>query len=295
MNTPPLLLVGLLASFAHVHAQVSAGLVLSQDQFMPGESIPVAVRITNFSGQTLKLGQNNSWLRFNLDRKDGPPALAISDLPLQGEFELTTSTIATKRADLAPHYENLRPGRYTLSANVRLEEWGRVLQTPVVEFDVIQGTVLWEQPFGLPTPPGSTTPPEIRRYALQQALHLKQVKLYARVTDGSGTRTYRVFPLGPMLTFSTPEKQIDRQSRLHVLYQYGARSFYYLVVDPDGQLLVRQTHDYAGASRPILALSPAGDLEVRGGVRRPAPDDFPPPAPPSEPESPPAVPDPATP
>jgi hypothetical protein len=50
------------------------------------------------------------------------------------------------------------------------------------------------------------------------------MKLYVRVTDDSGNRVFGIFPLGPMLTFSTPEKQIDKESHLHVLYQTGARA-----------------------------------------------------------------------
>jgi hypothetical protein len=247
---------------------------------MPGEDIHVALRITNFSGQTLKFGLDNRWARFSLDLKDGPPVIQLSDVPLQGEFDLPSSTVATKRANLAPHFETLRPGRYTISAQIRLADWNRILEPTPVEFDVIQGTVLWEQTFGLPDPPEVTTPPELRRYVLQQAIHLKQMKLYVRVTDARGDHSFAVFPLGPMLTFSTPEKQIDRLGQLHLLYQYGARSFYYCIINPDGRLIVRLTYDYDGPSRPVLALNPQGHLTVRGGIRRPARDDYPPPPPP---------------
>jgi hypothetical protein len=256
-----------LACVVAAQAQLSLGVVLSQDQFLPGESIQVSVRITNFSGQALTLGGDNQWLRFTLDAKEGPPPLQISDIPVRGEFTLESSTIATKRADLVPHFETLKPGRYILKASARIDA--------PIEFDILQGSSLWEQSFGVPQAAHADGRPEIRRYSLQQAIHLKQMKLYVRVTDLAGDRIFGVFPLGPMLTFSVPEQQIDRESRLHVLYQYGARSFYYSVVTPDGRLLIRHTHDYSDTSRPTLGLDESGRIMVRGGFRRPARDDFP--------------------
>jgi hypothetical protein len=101
------------------------------------------------------------------------------------------------------------------------------------------------------------------------------MKLYVRVTDATGDRPLAVFPIGPMLTFSSPEKQIDRQSKLHILYQYGARSFYYCIIDPDGILELRHTYDYALQVRPTLRVNDQGQVLVLGGARRRTPDDLP--------------------
>ena len=268
----------LLAAILPLRAQVTIGLQTAQDQFLPGEALPVSVRITNFSGQTLRLAAEPLWLEFFIETKDGYPIPRTGQLPPQEPFDLENSTIATKRADLASQFPTLKPGRYRVTANLRVPQWQSHLTTAPQEFDVISGTVLWEQPFGVPSPDGDRTRPEIRKYALQQAIHLKQMKLYVLVTDQSGDRVYGIFPLGPMLTFSTPEKQIDQANILHVLYQYGARSFYYCRINPEGLLLSRQTHDYYGASRPVLRVDKTtGQVAVRGGVRHPQRDDFPPP------------------
>jgi len=265
-------------------AQISAGLRLAQDQFMPGESLPVSLRITNFSGQVLKLGTDNSWVQFVLETRSGRPIASVKNVPVQGEFELPNATIATKRLDLAPNYPPLTPGHYLLSASLEIRSWRQRILVPAVEFDIIGGTVLWEQAFGVPRPSAAASPPETRRYALQQAAHLKTMKLYVRVTEAPGDRPLAVFPIGPMLTFSSPEKQIDRQSKLHVLYQYGARSFYYCIINPDGILELRHTYDYAGAVRPTLQVNDQGQVSVRSGARRRTPNDLP-----SEPETAPAA------
>jgi glycine/D-amino acid oxidase-like deaminating enzyme len=80
-----------------------------------------------------------------------------------------------------------------------------------------------------------------------------------------------------MVSFSKPECQIDKSSNLHVLYQTGARSFNYSVINPDGRLLVRQTYDYSD-TRPVLRIDREGRILIGGGVRRSSSDDLPPPA-----------------
>jgi hypothetical protein len=256
-------------------AQVSVEVALDQDQFLAGESLEVGVRITNFSGQTLHLGKDKDWLRFNLEGKDNYVVPMTGDVPVEGEFDVDSSTVVTRRVDLAPSFALTRPGRYTVTATVRIKELDREFLGKPKPFDVIAGTKLWEQDVGVPGPAGQPT--EVRKYALQQAIHLKQLRLYVRVSDAAETRIFRVFPVGPLISFSQPEHQIDPSSNLHLLYQTGARSFNYSVVNPDGRLLVRQTYDYT-ETRPGLRVDREGRIFISGGVRRPAQDDLPPPS-----------------
>jgi len=123
-------------------------------------------------------------------------------------------------------------------------------------------------------PAASQHPPEVRKYALQQAIHLKQMKLYVRVTDQTGSRVFRVFPIGQLISFSSPEHQIDKSSNLHVLYQTGAKSFNYSVINPDASLLIRHTYEYTD-TRPVLRVDKEGRIYVGGGNRRVSSDDLP--------------------
>lgn len=256
-------------------AQVSVEISLDQDQYLAGESLEVGVRITNFSGRTLHLGKEKDWLRFNVEGRDNYVVPMTGEVSVEGEFDIESSTVATRRVDLAPCFSLSKPGRYSVAATVRIKELDREWAGKPKPFDVISGTKLWEQEFGIPGPAGS--PPEVRRYALQQAIHLKQLKLYVRVSDAAESRIFRVFPVGPLISFSQPEHQIDPSSNLHLLYQTGARSFNYSVVNPDGLLLVRQTYDYSD-TRPGLRVDREGRIFISGGVRRPAQDDLPRPA-----------------
>lgn len=259
-----------------LRAQVTVDVTLEQEQFLPGESLPTAVRITNRSGQTLRFGSEPDWLVFSIESSDGFVVVKTSEVPVLGEFTVESSQMATRRVDLAPHFVLSRTGRYKVTATVRVREWDTLLNSSPRALDIINGAKLWVQEFGVPLAPGVTNEvPEVRKYILQQANYLRtQLRLYLRLTDASESRLIKVFPIGPMVSFSRPEPQLDKFSNLHLLFQDGARSFNYTVVNPDGEVLLRQTYDYIH-SRPRLQMDDSGKFVVAGGVRRPAPNDFP--------------------
>src|SRR6266478_2317468 len=272
------LLLGLFAaSLAPARAQVSVEITLPQDQFLPAETLVAAVRITNRSGQRLHLGAEEDWLAFGVESRNGSIVAKLSDPPVAGEFDLDSSKVAIRRVDLAPYFTMSQPGRYSVTASVKIKGWDHDLTSPAKSFDIIHGAKLVEQEFGLPMAPGTTNAtPEVRKYILQQASYLKgQLRLYMRLTDASGARTFRVLPIGQLVSFSRPEGQVDKWSNLHVLYANGAHSFSYTLFNPEGELLVRETYDYV-TTRPRLQVNDEGKISVAGGARRLTAKDVPP-------------------
>lgn len=263
-----------LASGGHLLAQVTVDIALDQEQFLPGEAVPVAVRITNRSGQTLHLGSDPDWLTFSVESRDGYVVLKTGEVPVVGEFDLDSSKRAIKRVNLEPFFNLVKQGRYTVTATVQLKGWNRHINSQPKPFDIIQGARLWEREIGVPAPGGATNlPPEVRKYTLEQANHLrKSLMLYVRVTDFSG-RINRVFPIGPMLSFGQPDPQVDNLNNLHVLYQNGPHSFNHTVVSPEGEVLLRQMYDYT--TRPRLHADSDGKVTVTGGTPRTTPSDLP--------------------
>jgi hypothetical protein len=59
-----------------------------------------------------------------------------------------------------------------------------------------------------------------------------------------------------------------------VLYQIGAHSACYIVLNPDGEIIKRQTYDFS--TRPRLHFNEEGIVEVAGATRREKADDLPP-------------------
>src|SRR5947207_9861477 len=120
-----------------VSAQVSVELALDQDQFLPGESIEVGVRITNFSGQTLHVGKDNDWLQFTIEGQENYIVPPTGEVPAQGEFEVESSSVATRRLNVAPFFALTRPGRYLMTATVKLKQWDKELVSKPKAFHII--------------------------------------------------------------------------------------------------------------------------------------------------------------
>ena len=267
----------LAAALSPASAQVTVELLQEQEQFLPAESLPVAVRITNRSGQSLRLGQTEDWLTFSIEARDNQVVPKTGEVPVAGEFVLESSRVVTLRVDLAPYFRLSRPGRYSINATMQLKDWNQNIRSQPKGFDIIQGAKLWEQEVGVPdSVSGTNATPEVRKFVLQQANYLKsQLRLYVRLTDASGARTFRVFPIGPMVSFGRPEPQVDKFSNMHLLYQSGPHSYTYTVINPNGEIIARRTYDYVD-KRPRLAPDAEGKVLVTGGVRRATPSDIPP-------------------
>ena len=260
----------LLAGLASpVWGQVTVEVVLDQEQFLPGEALNVAIKISNRSGQKLNFGTDPDWLTFAVESRDGMVVPKLGEAPVAGAFDLESAERGTKHVDIGPYFSMMQPGRYAVTATVRIKQWGQTVSSQPKNFNIMEGAKLWEQEFGVPNVPGSTNPiPEVRKYILQQANYLKgKLRLYLRLTDATGTKTFRVVPVGLILSFSRPEPRIDKFSNLHLLYQNWAHSFSYTVFNPDGEILDRQTYDYTD-TRPRLQTDDQGRIAVVGGVRR---------------------------
>ncbi len=262
--------------FFRASAQVAVEVTTEQEQFLPSETVPAAVKITNRSGQSLHLGADANWLTFDVESADGFIVVKNAEVPVAGEFDVGSSQMATKHVDLKPYFNLTRPGRYRVVATLRIKDWGAEITSPAKFFDVINPAKLWSQDFGIPASGGATNgAPEVRKYSLEKANYLSsQLRLYVEVSDESESHVFNVVSIGKMVAFSEPEEQLDRFSNLHILWQSGASFFTYAVVNPDGGLAKQEIYDYVTA-RPRLSMSDDGNVTVAGGVRRLNPAEMP--------------------
>jgi hypothetical protein len=244
---------------------VSVEITTDQDEFLPGEALPLDVKVTNHSGQQLHFGADSSWLTFSVESADGFPVVKNSEVPVQGAFDLFSSQAGIKTVDIAPYFQMNREGRYKVTAILHLTNWSVTIASPPKVFDVVGAVKLWSQNFGTPSTNGL---PEMREFSLEKANYLRQqLRLYVQLTDASESRIYKVEALGPMVSFGYPEEQVDRLSQLNVLWQTGAQTFSYCLVSPSGEILHRDTYDLFN-SRPRLKVDEDGNVSVVGGVKR---------------------------
>jgi hypothetical protein len=262
--------------WSNAAAQVTVEVTMEQSEFLPSEAIPVAVRVTNRSGQPLHLGADAGWLTFNVESADGFIVVKNGEVPVVGEFDLGSSQVATKHVDLQPYFGLMRPGRYKVTATVQIKDWAEAMTSPPKELYVITGVKIWAQDFGVPVPADATNrTPEVRRYTLEKANYLRtQLRLYVQVSDPAESRVFKVVSVGKTVAFGDPDTQLDRFSNLHVLFQSGASLFTYAVVNPDGGLVKQEIYDYV-KTRPRLNMNDDGTVLVTGGVLRAHPEEMP--------------------
>jgi hypothetical protein len=271
-----LMLAGLTVAKA-VPNGINVEVVLDQTQFLPGEDVTVAVRVSNISGRDLDLGDDNQWLTFSLVAENGAVVAHSGEPPVSGKFTLHSTQRGTRRVNITPYFNFARPGRYHVTSTVNLPQWKQQVSSAPASFMILTGVHLANVPeieFGVPPKSGEANQaPEMRKYTLEKAAYLRELKLYLRITDSVG-KTLRVFPVDRMVSFSTPEALIDTESNLHVLHQTGARAFNYSVFNPDGDFVLHQTYQYT-ATRPSLRKSDEGKIYIHGGIRMISSNDYP--------------------
>jgi hypothetical protein len=267
------LILAVLMTSSIAMAQVEVSLKPNQGAYLKGEDITIAVQISNFSGRTLKLGEQADWIRFGVESLDGLVVNRLGEAPESGEFKLETALRGTLHYNIQPLFDLTEAGRYRITASVRIGNDEEVVSNQT-HFDIINGARLWEREVGVPSSDGKTTE-DRRRFIVQQANYLRSIRLYVRVTDSSESHTYKVLPLGGTISVGRPQFVIDRKSRLHLLHQLGIDDFAYHVITTDGAIVIRQVHTYTDR-RPDLRVNPEGEVAVIGGMRKITASDFPP-------------------
>ena len=262
-------LAGMLVMSAH--AQVNVEVKLEQEQYLRSESLPIQVRISNDSGRALRLGEDPEWLSFTINEESGKQVLRTGEVPQAKPFTIEPAKTVSLRTDLMPHFDLGQVGHYTLNLKVKVPQINEVISAKPQSFDIINGVTSWEKDVGVP----GTDPLVTRKYALQQATFYKQQRLYVRVTDATGARVVKVVSLGQSLSMSKPETQVDNVSHLHVLFQNDRQAYLYAIITTAGDLIIRQTYEFAG-SRPRLQAEADGRVVVAGGQRKILLSDLPP-------------------
>jgi hypothetical protein len=144
-----------------------------------------------------------------------------------------------------------------------------------LKFQVVAGVKIAEMRRGV-APRQIGQPPDLRTYTLRSTRVHGRTHLFLRVegTRGNEMRIYNVMDLGRKVPFGKPQMEMDPKGVTHVFFQFYAKNFRYYQVDPQGQLLVRQTY-YFQQYPPALVRDDDGRVGITGAHRELMDDDFP--------------------
>ncbi len=249
-----------------------------QTLYLPGETIELDIAIRNLSGGPLVFSANEEWLEINVvsvvkQSGEGVTLQRLKPVFVNESFILGNSLAAKSRVEISQCFDLTRPGRYKVSGSANYRGARAAAEAEPIIIQITSGAKIWEQEFGVRVP-DSEAPPETRKYQIQRLTNLKDMRLYATVTDAGEANILRQVRLGRTAANDTPLAKLDRLSYLHVLHQSDARLFTHTVLNPDGDLLRRETFESSGP-RPMLRQEEDGRVVVFNGVLRPRADDLP--------------------
>jgi hypothetical protein len=115
-------------------------------------------------------------------------------------------------------------------------------------------------------PDGTAGAGSVRTYSLLTNRFADHTSLYVRVENKDNGIVYATYPLGRVIAFDEPQKELDRANQLHVLHCSAPRTWAYSHVGLDGQLLKQETF-METKSRPRLMHTSEGMIAVTGGMR----------------------------
>ncbi|HUJ09153.1 MAG TPA: hypothetical protein VL171_03940 [Verrucomicrobiae bacterium] len=246
-----------------VQAQIAVQLSMDRDTWMVYESIPVTVKIRNFSGRPIRIsGQADApWLSFLITDVADVTIGTVAKLPGWDAVTLAPGQTVSRIMDLLPYYDLRQRGTFSVRAIVKTDAI-ESLSAPV-EFTVLNGREIWKQITGLPVASGQTNE-EYRTYSLLKLRLAHNDVLYVGVEDEARGRVYGMIPLGDALALGEPSAKIDIAGHLHILYRSGPRSYSYAEIDPQAQTVKRMVYSDM-LSVPQLVANETGSVTVRGG------------------------------
>ena len=129
-----------------VRGQITVELDFGKDFYIANETMLASVRVTNFSGQTLRFGTDNHWLMFAVEGQNGFLVDQRGTPNVTGVFEVPNGSRGTRRVNLAPYYEMTTPGRYMVTATVICQQVKEVLKQSLGMAQVGQSKMICQQP-----------------------------------------------------------------------------------------------------------------------------------------------------
>jgi hypothetical protein len=249
-----------LAAAASTQAQLRVALGAERSTFLLYEPMIVTVQITNTSGERILLNsgaQDRPWLSFLVRSMDGRKARTEQPLTLE-PVTLGPGQSTLLSVDLTPIYAIRQTGQYTVQASIQ-PPGGRAYLTDALVLTVGKGDTIWSKDY---VEDGTK-----RVISLIRFIDRRDVALYLRVEEPEENLVYCTTRLGKMISFTSPQAELDGTRGIHIVHPIGPRLYRYTHASPEGQIL-RQEDRESGATAPSLAVRPDGVVQFVGGIEQ---------------------------
>jgi len=266
-----LLLLALLAGVP-AWAQVSMDLSLNHQSYIQFEQVMAKLSIRNFSGHPLIFGESKELSGTIAFQITGPNGEVIT-LKSGQKPSLTGILIETGKTNdayisLSEFYPLFAPGRYTVRAQVTHPQMTRPFVSNTVGFNISRGSVVWEHMVGVPDilPEQKKNPRDAikeRKYRIYSLYDNIKNYFYLSVEDED--LIYSIQRIGVEMSRSSPQCEVDRFSRLHILMPTNPRVSSYFIFGPDGKQEKRVVYRKTTTTPTLVRKPDTGEVIVAGG------------------------------
>lgn len=254
---PLLSFLFLVLGAAQAVAQIDVRLQMSRTTFVAGEPVPVAISVTNNSGQDLVFQGNNrlGWIDFNVTSNRGVPMTPIGQ-PTFGAVKIPLGQTMTKTIDLALLFPMQAMGNYSVYGVVRMPgQTNDGFISNRLIFNINTARPYWSQKVG-----------NSREFRVMNFNGGKKNMLYAQVMDTRKGIPLQTHSLGEVLMFRKPSVALDNRQVMHVFYLIGPTTWAHARVSSDGKLLGRELHRRGNGPDPQLVTLPGGIVQVANSI-----------------------------
>lgn len=258
-NTLLSLLIAFFSCIAQSWGQLDIDLQIGRRQYIPYESIPLAVRLTNRAGKELLLHGDGrkSWLNVIVTDQRGNPVAPSNGAMNFRAAKVPMGRAVAKQIDLRAHFPMSSFGKYTVSAVVSLPT-GETFQSPRKTFDITKGRTLYEQRVGL----GG----KARDYRLISFAPGRTSYLYFQAELVDRRSVVATYPIGELMQHRRPEATVDKDGKLHVLYLGAPDRHIHVLIDSTGKVAKRTIYRRGASGDPRLVAFANGEVQVAGGM-----------------------------
>ena len=258
-----ILLLGMLTG---AHAQLDVTFEMKRHIFMRGEPVEATVIIRNLAGKDVMLRDtaDAQWFGFEIMKGADTPVGALhADYRNEPQMILSGGSIR-RSVDLMRLYSLNDYGTYTVRAAIFFPETGKYLNSGPLRVDISEGRKLWTQTVGVPASKEGAG--EYRVMTLLSFQQAREMTLYARVEDERTGVIFCTYPLGRLVSATTPVHEFDPDNTLHVFHLVGPKQYFLSKIGVNGEWLGQTTWN-SGTGRAIVRRKEDGRLVVVGATR----------------------------
>lgn len=260
----------LLVAAANAHAQLDVRLDIKRRIFIRGEPIAATVHIRNLSGHdvTLRDAPGHQWFGFEVMQGSETPVAPHKADYRNDPLTILAGDSVSRTVDLLKLYPVNEFATYKVRAAIYFEETKKYMTSDRINLDISDGKKVWSETIGVPN--GKEGAGQYHSMTLISFQTPTQLMLYVRVEDIATGTLFGTYPLGRLISGSTPIGEFDNENTLHAFHMTGPNQYMLTKIGVNGEWLGQSIWN-APRGRATVRKKPDGTMVVVGASReRPA-------------------------